>query len=388
MDAKQMENADRLKQWILGQQYTRHTKSGKLRSRDRAAYCFLFFICFAISASISSVGLSPTRITTAPWGNLKPALNIGERIFGSLYTDSGCTPQNRGPSGGPKSICKRFTTAIAALPDGDCLSSIRLSSLKGDSSSVNIWTPLRMTVSGIGVLDGIGFHPELLSAWNISPASCLASESDFEATKNGVPAYFRTSANSACRFSLSPSRSPITIRRSDVTARSRKLEFVNSAIRKSLSRLSAADFASFACANADSAALRFLFADLANIVAMKYSAATIAVAAVIHTTALSQNPATRSNPCTREISPWRSGIEGLSPLELTAVVVILISGLSVAIVAIGTTMKKAKYKEGEQARDNFEKAMNSIFKAPKQDKKKQEPKAPASEKSSDADDKD
>lgn len=78
----------------------------------------------------------------------------------------------------------------------------------------------------------------------------------------------------------------------------------------------------------------------------------------------------------------------MSPLELTAVVVILISGLSVAIVAIGTTMKKAKYKEGEQARDNFEKAMNSIFKAPKQDKKKQEPKAPASEKSSDADDKD
>jgi hypothetical protein len=40
------------------------------------------------------------------------------------------------------------------------------------------------------------------------------------------------------------------------------------------------------------------------------------------------------------------------------------------------------------ARNNFEKAVNSIFKASQPDKKKQEPKATASKKSSDADDKD
>lgn len=48
---------------------------------------------------------------------------------------------------------------------------------------------------------------------------------------------------------------------------------------------------------------------------------------------------------------------------------------------------KTQYVEGRRAKNTFEKAMTALFQA-KKSERKQEPKAPASKKSSDANDKD
>src|ERR1700685_4464869 len=87
-----------------------------------AFYSLLFGVFVAglstpIGCSAASSGLVPTKISTAPGGNLNPYLVMS--AVSPEYSGSQCTPKNIGPSGGPKSKLSKLSTACAAVPAAD-----------------------------------------------------------------------------------------------------------------------------------------------------------------------------------------------------------------------------------------------------------------------------